>query len=304
MADLDIGRAAFSGFRLISRHPAAVLAWGVFIFIVAILPVFGLFGSLGSTVADLVAAEQAGREPSPDEVGRLVGVAYAFQPLLFVSGILVRVMITGAVFRAVIEPTAKRWFFLRLGMAEVMLGLVVICLGILFMIAAAVWALLGVGFGFAAYQASPQAAWAVGAIFIITLIVGLVWLALRLSLAPAMSFAEKNFRLFESWTMTRGQSLKLFLVAVLQMIIVMVLEAIVGLLAVGVLLAVAGSGALEPTAIEAFFRQSPEVWMKALGPWLLVGGLVVAIAGAAGTAIITAPWADVYRQLAGESPAA
>jgi len=302
MARIDIGKTAFAGFDLVARRPLTIVGWAVFILVLGILPVAGVMAAMGPAFADLVALGKAGGEPTPDQMMPLITTWYTANPILWVLSLLVRVMLAGAVFRAVLEPKNSGWAYLRLGMGEVMLGLVVICMSILLGVGAMIWVAVSAGVGIALWQASHAATIGFGIVSGVALVVAMIWLSLRFSLAAPMSFAERNFRLFESWTVTRGNAFNLLLVAIIIVLIVMVLEAVIGALAfAGVFAAtgMVGPHNLDPHGIEEVFRQPPDVLLRQLGPWLLAGGVVASLIGAAATAIVTAPWAEAYRQLRG-----
>ncbi|MDP1633017.1 MAG: hypothetical protein Q8L66_16505 [Caulobacter sp.] len=302
MARIDIGRTAFAGFSLIGRKPMALIGWALFIFVLGVLPAIGMAAALGSSMADLMALGDT--DPTPEQMMPFMSTIYAGQAILWLPGLLMRIMLAGAIFRAVLEPSQGRWAYLRLGMGEVMLALVTICLGILLGMGALIWALISFGVGAAVWQASHQAAIGVGVLFGLVLVVAFVWALLRFSLAAPMSLAERSFRLFESWSLTRGHVLSLLLVGVLLVITLLVLEAAVMAVLFGVIAGVAGvaigAGGLagfNEESIRAFFGQPPETWMATLGPWVLAAGLVISLVGAAAFVITTAPWAEAYRQL-------
>lgn len=307
MASIDIGKTAFAGFALVGRKPLTIVGWGLFILVVGVLPVIGILGAMGPALADLIAVGKNGGEPTPQQMMPFISTWYAANPILWVLGLLLRVMLAGAVFRAVLEPKNSGWAYLRLGMGEVMLALVVICVSILLTMGAMVWIGLTAGIGFALWQASHAATIGFCILSGVMLAVVAIWLSLRFSLAAPMSFAERNFRLFESWKVTRGNAFNLLLVALILVLIVLVLEGVVMAVMAAVGMSVAGGMGgmhhLDEQAIEAFFRQSPRVLIGTLGPWVAVCGLVISYVGAVFVAVFTAPWAEAYRQLRGSAEA-
>lgn len=313
MARIDIGKTAFAGFGLVARKPLTVAGWALFILVLGILPVVGILAAMGPALADLIAVSKSGGEPTSQQMMPFISTWYAANPILWVLSLLVRVMLAGAVFRAVLEPRESRWAYLRLGMGEVMLALVVICLSILLSLGAMVWIGLTAGVGFALWQASHPATIGFCILSGVGLAVMLIWLSLRFSLAAPMSFAERNFRLFKSWKVTRGNALNLLLVALILVLIVMVLEGVImALLAAAGMAAAGGMGGLhqmggmhhlDEQAMEAFFRQSPKALIGSLGPWIVIGGLVASYIGAVFVVVFTAPWAEAYRQLRGPAEA-
>ena len=85
-------------------------------------------------------------------------------------------------------------------------------------------------------------------------VVVLVWLGLRLSMAAPMTFVDRQFRLFESWSLTRGSAWRLLGVAVLSLLMVFVLELVVAGVVLGAMFAAAGQS--PRTRIEMALRAS------------------------------------------------
>jgi len=303
VAAIDIGKTAFAGFGLISRKPLAILGWAVFILVVGILPVVALLAAMGPAFADVMSMAKSGADPTPEQMMPLMSGWYAANPILWLLGLVVRVMLAGAIFRAILEPRESRWAYLRLGMGEVMLTLVVICLSILLTVGIMIWAGVTVGVCFALWQASHAAAIGVGIVSCLGMFIALIWVSLRLSLAAPMSFAEKNFRLFESWKLTRGNAVNLLLVSIIMVVMILVLEAVIMAVVMAVTFGAAGAmgglgrEGMHEQAIEAFFRQPPSVWIATLGPWLAASAVLASIVGGAVMRGSTAPWAEAYRQL-------
>ena len=126
-----------------------------------------------------------------------------------------------------------------------------------------------------------------------------VWLMLRFSMAGPMTFAERTFRLFESWTLTRGRAGSLFLLALLIALVLLLFQAVVITLAAMLVLLVAGGTAAfaDATALNALFVQSPSALFASLGGVMVFVFVVVSILAGFAFAITLAPWADAYRQL-------
>lgn len=303
MAQIDIGKMAFAGFSLIGRKPLALVGWALFILVLGILPAVGIFAAMGPALADLIAQAQSGGDPTPEQMMPLMSGWYAANPILTVLSLVTRIVLTGAVFRAVLEPKSGGWAYLRLGMGEVMLALVVICLSIILIMVSMVWIGVTVGVCFAIWQASHAAAIGVGILSGVALAVTMIWLSLRFCVAAPMSFAERNFRLFESWSVTRGNALNLLLAAIVIFLELVALEMIVVALFAAVVMIAGGVTGLggphhfDEAAIEAFFRQSPSTWLTVLGPWIAAIAVVGSLIAAVFMAVVTAPWAEAYRQL-------
>lgn len=301
MAQIDIGKVAFAGFHLVRRKPMAVVGWALFLFVVGVLPALAFVGPMANSFSEFIALAKADVEPSQDQIMSMMTTMYAAHPILWITGLITRMVLTGAIFRAILEPSAGSWAYMRLGMAEVMMALVVLVMSIVIGLGAGVAAVIGFVLCIAIWQASHAAAIGIGILLGLALVIGLLWVLLRLSLAAPMSFAEKNFRLFESWRVTKGNSLRLLLVALIVGIMLAVLETIIAAIVFAILIPIAhagaGSGALSEASIEAFFSQPVATWLPQVLPWAAGLGLIGSLVGVVFVAIATAPWAEAYRQL-------
>lgn len=316
MIKLDVIKAAFAGFGVIGRNPLAVLVWAAFLLVVGVLPILGLLGGFIASIMQLAALETAGAEPTPEQVMPLLGSFFAMIPVLMIAGLVLRTVLTSAIFRAVLFPEDKRWFYLRFGARELWLGLLIIVFGVLMFAVYMVLSLMMAPFmfaaGFSGAGMNPDdPAAAAGAMLMIVpiyfLLLGvMVFLFVRFGMAFPMTFAQSQFRLFESWRFTRGNSWRIVLVGLLLLAILIGIEMLAWILIMVVAAAAAGAGAVSgwtEESFEAFFAQDPSVIMGALAPWIIIGGIVACILGAVITVIFTAPWAETYRQLsAGPAP--
>ena len=113
-------------------------------------------------------------------------------------------------------------------------------------------------------------------------------------------FGESEFRLFESWTLTNGQLLRLFITYVIAFLIALAVSIAVGILAFIFLGVVGGSQLLQ---ILPLFRSDPATavtQLLGLLPSLIIAGAVV---GAISTPILTAvyycPAAFIYARQMG-----
>lgn len=301
MADFSGGAAISSGFRLIGRRPGAVLTWGVVYVLLAVLPQFLLMWSfLPDIVAfyrEAFASAQSGVSPAtnPDFV-RLQAELNRFQPLQIVLGLVSLSIVNSAIYRSVLEPQNSAWGYLRLGAQELWVGLTTVVFYLVVFVAALV-AIIPVAVVGALAAQSPS--WTTGLIIFLLAcgaIFFIIWVCLRLSLGIPMSFAQKNFRLFESWSMTRGLGWKLFGVGLALLAIVIAVE--VTLMAIGVSI-VSATGLAQSGQLQAMFQHPPADLAARAIPWLV--GVMVLYAVLIGLifAIFTAPFADIYRQLSG-----
>jgi hypothetical protein len=303
MAGFSFGEAFGSGFRVIGRDPLALVAWTIAYLVIGLLPIVGVAALM---LPDLVALFQSlpsgeDTEPSFAQMMQLQSKMMMLNLVSFVVGLVVRGVLAGAIYRAVLEPQNRGFFYLRIGMQEVWLAILFLVMGIL--LALAIFATLipvagvAVALGFAIREAAPALIPVVVVVAVVGEVALVTWLALRLSLAPPMTFAERQFRLFESWSLTRGHTWSLFALglalAAISLVVVLVFEGV----AIGIGFAVFGQYLGQPERIQAFFNQPVNVWLAAMAPWIALVGLLISLLGVALTTIFMAPWAEVYRQL-------
>ena len=129
-----------------------------------------------------------------------------------------------------------------------------------------------------------------------------VWISLRLSLAGPMTFAERQFRLFESWTLTRGHVKELLGLGGLLLVIRQGLPILI--LAAGLplrrLLVATSVGFVDFGRVgSAPFGGQVDAGalLAAVTPVVLIAILIVMLAVGALQAVFLAPWAVAYREL-------
>jgi hypothetical protein len=305
MGDMDfkVTDAAYEGFRLVRREPKVVAVWAL-----ATLT-FGVVYSIAMAMSGFgrfMSGPAAGTMTPQVLTGLLTGEAVA------ILGAIVMASVLGAgVYRAVLRPDEAPATRLRLGGDELRLMLLSVIMGLVFtglMIALMIpMILVGVAVGVAGglSGAGPSASGMVGVVLVVlvsylALLAGLVFFAVRLSLAGVMTFAERRLRVFDSWRLTRGRFWKLLgcylLVILLVIPIYMVMLAIYG----GVTFAFMGGDAgrtiselARPdfSSVAAYFTPARTLYL------VLASGL-----GAVLNAVIYAPAAVVYRSLSGAGP--
>lgn len=187
--------AAGEGFRLIRREPRAFVAWTAIWF------------ATFSLAAWIVAASRPTSFGGPTRAG-FNGLSQRLGPfsaLLITLFWLVWLVTAVAAFRAVLRPTDRKGFYLRVSLDEARLG--ALTLG-------AYFAAIPLG-GAPAYlvfllatpfmHALPAAAGIIGWIGVL-LTVGLdIWLGVRLSLIAVETFSERRFHLTAYWPVTHGR---------------------------------------------------------------------------------------------------
>ena len=298
MTTFSFGGAVGAGFGVIARNPLAFLAWCAVYLVVALGPLALMAATIWPQFGALAALAEAEVDPdSPaatQQMMSLMGQINALSLLQWATSLASSALIVGAVFRAVLEPQNRRWFFLRLGRQEFWLALCLVVVAVVAGLLAAlsmfpimITSLVLVAAG-PTQTLTPGVGLGIGAMVLIAL-GAMLWLFVRFSLGLPMSFAGSYFRLFESWTLTRGHAAKMALVGV-----------VVSLLATLVQLAVfagfifAAVAILQPTAD---FDVTTLTFAQ-VAPILALAAVLMALVSVFGTVLYSAPLAQIYRQLA------
>jgi hypothetical protein len=308
MGEINVAEAATAGLRLIGRRPLSVLTWGVLLagYVGLIFVLFG--GTVVASIIALVQAAQSGAEPPGRLIATLIFSMLGFVFFLAIGAGLLSIVIRTAAIRAELEPEARGFAYLRFGSQEAwvlassfVLGLVLVIasivvsipVGILFMAAAFGSGAgfsphgFGIGGGLLGVRAAGQLiVWAVAG-----------WLWLRLVFGLVLSYQQRQFRLFEGWTASRGHVWRMFLTMLLVWVMLFALGVVIWGVDVGVFfgtLASAGLGG-DPRAL---LTQPPSAWIAMLTPWLiavLIGFVVQVSASAALTwGAVARMWTQLY----------
>lgn len=297
--------AAVSGWALIGRRPLSVVVWSAVILLGLFLPALLLFLPIIDPFVEMVRAmPQTPNAQDPEMTARIMAMQGQLS-LMNIGMMAVQVVaptiVTAAAFRVVLRPQEQRGFFLRVGATEGWMMLVTLVLtfgGNIAIFAAMVpGALLGlIGFVVMAIGGDTEAGAVVGVVVgVIGVIVGelaLLWAFLRLSMALPMTFAERRFMLFESWALTKGQSLRLLGMLLLVGLTLLVVQIVVG----GVVIAAAALVAPGLTKTLPAARSVAEV-LRLIWPVLAVALPLAAILQAVVQVVCVTPLASVYRSL-------
>ncbi|MNI13882.1 hypothetical protein D3C77_392070 [compost metagenome] len=285
--------SAFEGFRLARRAPWAILAWAL-AYMVFFAVFFAVAGSSLIHIVTLAEQVEQSAEPSMSDLATL-GQAYgALMVFVLPVSLLFGAVLTTAVARAVIRPEARRFGYMRLGKDEVRVLAVTLVVGLIMLgVLFAGMALAGVFGGMAASMSAPF-------LILPAVLAGLataavtIWLAVRLSLAVPITFAEQKIAIKQSWTMTKGRFWPLLGMAVLAGVMSMLVALLGSIVAAPLNLMFGGLDRLAGAETANMAVLLMQFW-----PGLLVWAVVNAILSSAQAAIVYAPFSAAYLGIKG-----
>ncbi|HEY0053452.1 MAG TPA: hypothetical protein VGB49_08575 [Caulobacteraceae bacterium] len=308
MRSFSISQAAGAGFRVIRERPLSVFMWGLLPTLAGLI-VMGLYVAvMGPMFLELFASFGGGSAPDEARIQTLLNQNQVGSSLLSLLGLLtlpLTIAVFGAVQRAVLLPgTARSWFGMRLTSREgwSFLSYFVVFLMVYFAFLAAVLVTIGLSFVLAGALPTPIDVLAC-VVLVVAVLAVFAWVALRLSLAPAMAFAENKFILAETWSLTQGNGGRLFGLGLLLILIILALELV--MLAVLALMGGAAYAALgmDIDQLRALVSGPVGGWAPWVGVLALVALPVLAWFSGVLNTVALAPFADVYRQLSGSAVA-
>ena len=211
--------AALEGLRVIKREPMAVLYWiAVWAFALAMIAIIRL--ATGSTAVA--------------RANDSVGLIHRYGPLAVVLApavLVLWVMTTATVYRAVLRPGEHGWHLFKLGPDEARIAVLSALETVLLALLGGVPAYLLLVLLNPIFEALPSLNRLIAFVgfFLTVLIEG--WIAIRLSLAPAQTFCERGFPFSGYWGFARGRSWSLllsYLIVVLEVLAFVIASLVVG----------------------------------------------------------------------------
>jgi len=302
MKRFSIGTSIGDGFGLIGRRPFSVFVWGLLI----LAPAFGAIGvmlpAMGEMFANMPDPDSGAAADSAFPEGmfaQMMQVQMASLLINLVQYVGLAVVYT-AIFRAVLRPAERSFFSLRLGMDELRVAVagLAIGIGLYFVMILGVLLCVALGFGLWA-QGEAVALWTCGIVGL-ALIVALFWGLARVSLIAPASVLYRDFAFAQGWKLAAGKGWPLLgmqLLLCLMIFVIYIVVVIIVVLAAGGLIAATGS-AWEGGGHEANPFEGMNAWLAVNWPWLVAGGLVLAMIYGAFMTLMIAPFASACRQLA------
>jgi len=202
------------------REPMALLYW---------IAVWAL------ALAAVGAIKAVSGAPARGEVRDSAGLIRSFGPL---APVLVPVLLalwvmnTATVFRAVLRPGEHGWHLFKLGSDEARIAVFSALATLAVIVLGGVPAMLLLALFQPIFAAAPGLNWFIALAGTLATVSLEIWIAVRFSLAPVETFAEKRFPIGIYWSLTRGHFWRLFgayLLVVAEIGLFLLVFALVGL---------------------------------------------------------------------------
>jgi hypothetical protein len=303
VAEIAITQAAFAGFGILRRKPWAPLVWSLlYAGILGGLVVY-LGGAFIQAIGKLIALRGDSHPPPVDLLLGLFGSIVGGYLLLLVVFWALGAVINMAVVRAVMEPEASAFAYLRFGRAELWLMLANFILFVLSTMVSAAMAIPAVLVSAFAMTVTRDVAPFVSLPFQLLTWGVTIWLGLRFCMVAPLIFADRKFRLFESWGFTRGRVGRLFQVGLVMLMVTVGIYLVLTAIGLAVGVPMFTQLASSITA-QAFFSQTPQQVWRQLEPLIALYVVLIWIGSTLLFPLFFAPWPEVYRQLKGGELAA
>jgi hypothetical protein len=212
--------AALEGLRVIKREPMAVVYWiAVWAFALAMIAVIRI--ATGSA--------------TPAHSTDSVGLIHRYGPLAAVLApavLVLWVMTTATVYRAVLRPGEHGWHLFKLGPDEARIAVLSALETVLLTLLGGVPAYLLLVLLNPIFEALPSLNRLIAFVgFVLTVLID-GWIVIRLSLSPAQTFCERGFPFSSYWGFARRRSWRLllsYIVVALEVLAFVILSLVVAL---------------------------------------------------------------------------
>jgi len=218
MSSFSPADAAFEGFRLTRERPRAVIAWALcyllFTFLISAIADLTLGSQSKALIADL---QRAGSDPAAfwPAAQKMAPFFLAGLPL----SLAFQAVFTCAIYRAILRPAESSRGYLRLGLDELRMMVLNLILAVIWGATIFVFLLVTLVAAATAGTAGESITVLIGDVVTVGVFCAAVTVAMRLSLAGPMTFADRRLRVFASWTMSKGLFWRLFGAYVLSLIL-------------------------------------------------------------------------------------
>lgn len=294
MSRFSASDAAFSGFRLVRENLKAIAVWAAVMTVLSIISNVLAIQYFGVKLEALMSYLSDNNNPDPEEALRLIA---DLTPLMLWSlpySLVVNGVIFGALNRLVLRPQDSRFAFLRLGKQELRQAAVWVLTSLVLMGVLFAGSLVA---GFLGGMGGPTGAF-LALLGLVGSFCAVIYLAVRLSFAPAVTFETQKITVFKSMPETKGlfwPLLGAYVLAVVMSIIVVLLiwtiVSAIGLVASGDLSATGKMLRADTSSLQAYFT-----------PAGIVQALFSGVISILTTLIVFGPAPTIYRELKGGAP--
>jgi hypothetical protein len=300
MTRLSITDAALEGLHFMRRQPRAIAQWTLLFFLAQLLGVIVAVAAAWPELADFLALPRAADAGAGafDALERKSDLASLVSILpMWAAYIVVYV----ALLRAILAPEPLGGRYVRWGKAETN-QLLLSLLGF-FTIGVPAIGAMAIGAAMVAalwVRGTEGLAVAVAIALALGFFGVLLWIAVRLCLAGPLSFDKGKVLLFEAWPLTRHRFWPLVGTYALALLIGMAVAAVlmIALIIFALILAAVGFGVAAAIGEEALRGMRPGTAFAIVALMLTAYLVVNAFMTAVSAAILMAPLAHVYKQLA------
>ena len=296
MAGVSLRRAFASGFLLIGRRPLTVFAWGAVLLLFVQAPMLFLLSRYAPDFLSILSrfgstTPQAMNEFNLDLQQRMIPLQAMTLPTY-----IVHVVIVAAVYRAVLEPSRDAFASLRIGRQEGWLLLLTFAfMALVYLALIPLYLVIIGGVLGAVFLVSPFNL--IGPVVIAVALLAAIWAVARLGMAAPMTFSDRRFRLFESWSATRGQGLRLVGLGLLIFLFSLVVELVLVGLVLAAVLAIVGHWPTSAHQVGVWLVALRDLDLRQAAVWLVPLAVAAAAIYGSTSAIVIAPWASFYQQL-------
>ena len=294
MAGFSATDAALTGFRIVWQRPKVLAVWAPVQFCLSLALTLFIATSAGPAFPQTMSLLLQ-PNPNPERVATLAREMAPTAIVLFSYVLITAAVINGAMNRAVFSPDDDRFGYLRLSTDELLQLALLAILGVAFYLSivltlAVVAAIAGFG----------PVGTLVALLALLAGIGGLIFLAVRLSLAPALTFASRRIRVAESWRLTNGH----FWPLLGAYFAAFALRFVVFGLTLAIAAAAAGIATMAGGGPSGAHRNELVTVSEILAPSGLIDLAISAFGQALAWPILITPPAVIYRALAGGGPGA
>lgn len=302
MRDFSIAEAALVGFRLTREQPRAIGVWAVLNLAFSVVSLLVMLSVAGPALGALRATSEDAAAQDPTATLALLNELLPTYGLIMAIWLVFSAVMATAATRAVLRPDESRLGYVRLGADEVRVLLAMGAIGLMLLFAylgvsLVAGLLLGVLVG-ASGGSGAAAATSLAVAMVPIVLLALLWVWTRFSLAVPLTLAQGRIDIFGSWGLTRGRSGKVFLTYLVALALYLLVAVLGVAIFLGVGAAISGSGG----PMEAVMNADMSSVGAYFNPLTITYTVVMSAIGALGSAIVLCPPAVIYGALSGDQP--